>query len=293
MQPIALLVFLLPLGACAPGAAREVRIEGLPERVVVIGPGTEANLWALGLGAQVVGVSDFCTVPAAATVRRVGGLANPNLERIASLEPDLVLTQGTLPLLKEWCQAAGVPLRSFGTDSVLGWREEVLWLGNVFGKMAEADAILREAFVQFDELEAASAGRTPLRVLLLVSRRPDEASGLMAAGPGTFLSDLLELAGGVNVLADARQAYVDVNEESLIRLDPQAILEFWPEGAPAADPISLWRRSYPHLAAVREGRVGAIVSPDSLIPGPAMPATAREMSIWLAPHTPNPAPSCD
>lgn len=293
MQGIAPFVLLLPLSACAPSAAPESHADGVPERVVVIGPGTEANLWTLGLGARVVGVSDFCTVPEAAAVRRVGGLANPNLERIAALEPDLVLTQGTLPLLEEWCQRTGVPFRSFGTDSIQAWREEVLWLGEKFGMIGEAESILGRSFAIFDELRAEAAGRPPLRVLLVVARRPEEASGLLAAGPSSFLSELLEIAGGVNVLAEASQAYVDVNEESLIRLDPEAILEFWPSGAPAADLLSLWRRSYPQLAAVRAGRVGAIVGAEALIPGPAMPATAREMSAWLAPLTPTPAPARD
>jgi len=293
MRPIPLLLCLLPLGACAPGAVLPPASGAPPERVVVIGPGTEANLFALGLGARVVGVSDFCTVPEAAALTRVGGQANPHLERIAALEPDLILTQGALPILQDWCRSAGVAFHSFGTDSVQGWAEEVRWLGVRFGKLAESEDMLRVGFGKFDELKSAAAHHAPLRVLLVVGRRTEEASGILAAGPGSFLSELLAFAGGVNVLADARQAYVDVNEESLIRLDPEAVLEFWPEGAPAVEPLSLWRRAYPHLTAVREGRVGVILHPCALIPGPDMPATAAAMSAWLAPRNSAPVPARD
>lgn len=250
---------------------------------MVIGPGTEANLFALGLGAHVVGVSDFCTVPEAAALRRVGGLANPNLERVAALQPDLVLVQGDIPLLRDWCQASGVEFQAFGTDSVAGWRDEVRWIGNKFGIIAESSELLERANLALTILESGAVHRDRPRVLLIVSRRPDEASGLLAAGPSSFLSELLFIAGGSNVLAEARMAYVDVNEESLIRLDPEVIVEFWPEGEPAADPLTLWRRAFPSLSAVREGRIGLIHNPDALIPGPSMPETAGAIAALLAP----------
>jgi iron complex transport system substrate-binding protein len=286
MKPFLTLIFLLPSGACSPGSQAELAPGPAPLRVVVIGPGTEANLFALGLGTRVVGVSDFCTVPEAAAIPRVGGLANPNLERIAALEPDLVLTQGSLPILRDWCGSAGIHFHSFGTDSISGWMEEVRWLGAKFGCNAESEEILLRSSQNFASIAESNSGGPALRVLLIVSRRAEEASGLFAAGPSSFLSELLQRAGGVNVLADAEQAYVDVNEESLIRLDPEAILEFWPDGAPAQDPLTVWRRSFPQLSAVRAGRVSLILHPDSLIPGPAMPATARAIAAALAPSSP-------
>lgn len=287
MKPFPVMVLLLPLTACAPGEAGPVLPERAPQRVVVIGPGTEANLFALGLGPRVVGVSDFCTVPQAQHLPRVGGLANPHLERIAALEPDLVLTQGALPILREWCLSASVPFHSFGTDSIQGWQDELGWLSNKFGTVAEFSELIAESDRNFASIAESIAGRPTLRVLLIVSRRSDEASGLLAAGPSSFLSELLQRAGGVNVLADARQAYVDVNEESLIRLDPEAVVEFWPDGAPAVDPLSLWRRSFPQLSAVRSGRVAVVLHPDALIPGPSMPTTARALAELLAPPPPS------
>lgn len=267
--------------ACAPAAELSSESGGAAlERVVAIGPGTEANLFALGLGGSVVGVSDFCAVAAASDLPRVGGQQQPNLERIAGLRPDLLLVQGRHPEVEAWCRGAGVGFHSFATDSVAGWREEVAWIGDRFGIPAESDRLLREAEDAFAALLSA-APAAPRRTLLVVARRVDEPSGILAAGPRSFLSELLVAAGGVNVLPEGVQAYVDLNEETLIRLDPERILEFWPEGAPDPPPTEVWRRAFPSLAAVRTGGVAVISDRDALIPGPRMPDVARAIATAL------------
>ena len=113
-------------------------------------------------------------------------------------------------------------------------------------------ALIEAADREFASIRSPFGGQIGPRVLLIVARRPDEASGLLAAGPKSFLSELLKRAGGQNVLAEARLAYVEVNEESLIRLDPEVILEFWPEGEPMADPLTLWRQAFPVICTPEE-----------------------------------------
>lgn len=262
----------LILAACAP--AVDATGGG---GIVAIGPGTEANLFALGLGGGVAGVSDFCTVPAAAGLPRVGGQNDPNLERIAALAPAIVLVQGRHPRVEAWCAGAGIEFHAFGTDSLEGWRAEVAWLGAHFDRAAAAAALVAECNAA---LAALRRPGPPVRALLVVARRTDEASGVVAAGPGTFLSQLLEAAGGVNALPESASAYPDLNEETLIRLDPEAIVEFGP--SPGDDPpLPIWRRSFPGLAAVRAGRVGAISHPEALIPGPRMHEVAAAIHALL------------
>jgi iron complex transport system substrate-binding protein len=250
----------------------------------VIGPGTEANLHALGLQRRVRGVSDFCTIDEFDALPRVGGQLSPNLERIASLRPDLVLVQGRHPTLEQWCRSGGIEFHAFDTDSLAGWEREVLWIGARFGNIDESNrqiAALREELARLRPSAGSQAESAPPQVLLVVARQADAAAGILAAAPGTFLSELLAAAGGANVLAPGPQAYRDLSEETLIRADPAVVLEFWPAGAPVPAPLEIWRRSFPRLTAVREGRVLLITDPDALIPGPRMGAVAREIAAAL------------
>ncbi len=256
------------------------RVAANPQRVAVIGPGTEATLFALGLGPRIAAVSDYCTVPEARALPRIGGQFQPNLERLAALQPDLVLVQGQHPALEQWCRSAGVDFHAFPTDSLPSWRQEVQWLGDKFGLIDESRAMILATDAELAAI-ASHGSQAPPRVLLVVSRRAEEASGILAAGLPSFLSELLTVAGGRNVVPAGGRAYVDLNEETLVRLDPEVILEFWPEGAPQPAPLEVWRRSFPRLAAARDGRVAVIGDPDALIPGPRMPAIARAMAAAL------------
>ncbi|MDA1259960.1 MAG: helical backbone metal receptor [Planctomycetota bacterium] len=247
-------------------------------RVVAIAPGTEANLFALGLGSSLIGVSDFCSVPEAAHLPRVGGQTNPNLERIAALSPTLVLVQGRHPKVKAWTAGAAVEFHAFPTDSIPGWKLEVRWLGERFSKAAESERLIAE--VERALAQLGSFGM-PRRTLLLIARRSDQASGIIAAGPGTFLSELLAAAGGVNVLPEGGVAYPSINEESLIRLDPEAVIEFRPGAVDAGDALDVWRASFPALAAVRAGRIGAVIHLEALMPGPRMHEVAQAMHALL------------
>lgn len=251
-----------------------------PERVVVIGPGTEATLHALGLSARVSGVSDFCIIAEFDGIPRVGGQISPNLERIAALQPDLVLVQGRFPSLQQWCAGAEVDFESFATDSIATWEQEVRWIGVKFGILAESGRLIEQLRAELGQLRDAEEGSPP-RTLLVVSRQTEAASAILAAAPGSFLSELLGAAGGVNVLEPGPQPYRELNEEVLIRADPAVILEFWPDGPPPTDPLEVWRRAFPRLAAVRAGRVHALHHPEALIPGPRMGAIAREIAAAL------------
>jgi iron complex transport system substrate-binding protein len=253
--------------------------------VVVIGPGTAANIFALGAGERIVAVSDYNTLAEAADLPRVGGLFDPNNERIAALRPDLLIVQGLAPKLERFCAAVGIEYRSFSTDTLEEWRAEMAWLARRLGAAEQLPVELQR---MGDGLAALTATRDPAGpvpgVLLVAFRRPDEASGLMVVGGTGFLDELLTAAGGRNVLADSPRDYLDLNEESLIRLAPEVILEFHtdPDETPdAGETLALWRRAFPQLPAVRDGRVLLVVQRDALIPGPSMLETARAMAAAL------------
>lgn len=270
--------------ACAKQSqsAKSHESASIPQRVVVIGPATAANIFALGAGDLVVGVSDYNTLEAARDLPRVGGLFDPNLERIAALAPDLVIIQGQAKSLEAYCRASEIEFRSFSTDTLAAWRVEIQWLAErldakqlLAAQLQRMDQGLAALHVQQQERRGNQA---PPRVLLVVSRREEEASSLVVAGNSSFLNELLVHAGGQNVFPESHRDYFDLNEESLIRAAPDVILEF---GTDPATALAIWRDAFPAVPAVRDGRVRVITDPNALMPGPDMLQTAQAIAAKL------------
>ncbi len=253
---------------------------------MVLGPSTVENLFALGLGDRVAGVSDYCVAPGAERIVRLGGQLNPNLESLAALRPDLVLTQGRLPGLEDFCRRQGFPLLSLATDTWAGWQAEIGRLGTLFGVEERAGRLVDKAR---KEMAALATNRNPsprpTPALLVVGRRAGEAGGLVVAGGASFLSELLGFAGGRNVFADNERDYFDLAEEALVRAAPEVIFELRPGSSESeAQVLKAWQAGFPALPAVRSGRVVLLTQDFILLPGPRMPAVTRLLAEALRPH---------
>lgn len=272
------------------GCARAPEMEdgaiSSPQRIVVLGPSTAANLFAMEQGHRVVGVSDYNTLAEAAELPRVGGLADPSLERIVALAPDLVLVQGDIPRVEEVCRTSGIRFHAFTTDTLKEWRAEIDWLGKTLGAEEQAQGVRDDFEDTLEELRLLGFSVAP-KVLLVIFRRADEASGMMVAGDQGFLHELLLAVGGTNVLEGSGQDYFDLNEERLVRLAPDIILEFnTADGADQrarldAEALAIWRRDFPSLPAVQQGKVHTLTGKDLLIPGPGMLDTAGQIRARL------------
>lgn len=248
---------------------------------MVIGPATAANIFALGVGGQVIAVSDYNTLDAAKALPRVGGLFDPNIERITALDPDLVLIQGQARSLQNYCEENGIEFRSFSTDTLAAWRTEMEWLAQRF----DAEQRLPAQLQRMDDGLAALAAKRPAdatvpKVLLVVSRRANEASSIIVAGQASFLNELLVHAGGQNVFTENDRDYFDLNEESLIRAAPEVILEF-SSTSTDANSLTIWQQAFPAVPAVRDGRLKVITQADALMPGPSMLQTAQAIAEAL------------
>jgi len=121
-------------------------------------------------------------------------------------------------------------------------------------------------------------------VLLVVSREADSLRNIHTVGPGSFLSDVLELAGGRNIFADVRSSYAAVSQEAILARQPEVIIELHGEGmlgsAARERILAVWR-SMPGLPAVRNGRIHAIGSTYAMVPGPRVGELARRLASIL------------
>ncbi|MCH2102209.1 MAG: helical backbone metal receptor [Planctomycetes bacterium] len=245
-----------------------------PRRVVVIGPSSAETLDWLGLSAHIVGVSDYCSAPAFNSLPRVGGQLDPNLEQVAALEPDLVITQGVIPKLESWCARSNVYYLHFKTQSVADWRAEA----QVYGAWFKLD----DTQVRLDAWDeryakagvSTNADQLLPRVLIVVSRDAERIARLLVAGRGSYLGELLEHAGGQSLFADHSRDYFDLAEEALLQLQPEIILELSGQQSDR-ERQELWAKSFPELPAVQSGRVYGLTEDYVFLPGPRMLETVR------------------
>lgn len=266
------------LGSCGADDGAQVkgrpvgRPEFIPQRVVVLGPSSAETLEWLGLVEPVVGVSDYCGAPGFSALPRVGGQLDPNLERIAALEPDLVIVQGAHPKVEAWCARNDVRFLPFKTQSVDDWRDEA----SLYGSWFRVDDI--EDRMQAWDLRYADAGAqevtAPQRVLIVASRDPERVTRLLVAGRGSYLGELLVHAGGQGLFADHDRDYFDLAEESLLQLQPEVILELSGQQSDA-ERLALWQAAFPELTAVQNGRVFGITEDYVFLPGPRMLDTVQ------------------
>ena len=199
-----------------------------PRRVVSLCPSLTELVFALGRGDRLVGRTRFCHTPAAGVARvpRLGGTKNPRVERIAALAPDLVLMNEEENRREdaEALQAAGVPLHvSFPRDAA-GTAAMIRSLGAALDAALAAEALAadlerRAAAVRARAAARRAAGTAPVRWAYLIWRRP-----WMAVRDDTFVSALLDAAGGENVFAGAAARYPAVDAAALAAAAPDLVL---------------------------------------------------------------------
>ena len=230
---------------------RIVRLSTPPQRIVSLAPSLTETLFALGLDSSVVGVTDFCTYPPRATkLPHVGGLINPNLERIVSLKPDLVVmtVQGNTRSDFEKIEKLGLTVFVSNPGNVEGVFRTIRGIGILTRTTVRADSLINRLQRRRAELERRAAESPPVSVLFLLSFRP-----LISASSGTYIDEIIRLANGVNIAAGSQVAYPVLNREEILASDPSWIITTSDVAhSPAQMRAALSRFSA--LAAVREQR---------------------------------------
>ena len=170
-------------------------------------PATTEMLFVMGAGDRIAGVSNYDRFPPdVARLPKVGGLLDPDVERLLSLKPDLVIVYDTQTDLKRQLERARIPMFRYVHRGLPDITETMRALGERIGAKAAADAAAARIEQQLAAIRARVAGRPRPKTLLVFGREPGTLRHIDASGGYGFLHDLLELAGGADVLGDLQQA---------------------------------------------------------------------------------------
>jgi iron complex transport system substrate-binding protein len=202
---------------------RTVNIVRIPQRIVSLAPSNTEILFALGLGDRVVGVTDFDNYPEEAKTKpKVGGFSTVDIERVVSLQPDLVLaaqihSQTAIPALEK----LGITVLALAPSSLDEVMDDITLVGKVTGQDKMAARLVGDLRKRVEAVTNKTQSLAPNqrpRVLYLTWHDP-----LWTAGSNTFADDIISRAGGQNIAYDLSGDKV-INLETVIYRDPQIII---------------------------------------------------------------------
>lgn len=259
---------------------RAVTVPKRPERIVSIGPSITEFLFALGAGPRVVGADDFSDEPAAAkTLEKVGGI-KVNFEKVVALRPDLVLSvkfsDGTIEKLT----SAGLLVVVVDPQTASDVARTATLLGRAVG--AEGDALARDIQKKVDDVRAKTAAATNKpRVYHEIDA--SDPTKIFTVGPGSYIDDLITIAGGVNIAAKATTAYPQLSAEEILRADPEVIVLAGDSYSAKPDEVAA-RAGWSALTAVKNKRFGTMEPNLINRPGPRVGDAAEAYARIVHPE---------
>jgi len=259
-----------------------------PQRVVSLVPAVTEMIFAMGAGDRLVGVSSFDRFPPeVGRLPRVGALLDPDVERILSLRPDLVVVYATQTELKQRLARARVPTYSYEHRTLADIAGTLRSLGERLGAEAAANRAAGDLERAIAQVRASVAGRPRPRTLLVFDREDASLRRMYASGGYGFLHDMIEAAGGTNVLADVRQQAVQASAELILARRPEVIIELRTgeneAGHVRARDLAAWN-ALPSVPAVRSHRVHVLVGQEFVVPGPRVALAIKRLAAVLHPE---------
>jgi iron complex transport system substrate-binding protein len=271
---VVLLSIAFVLTACTPNEqtptqyvvddlGRLVTINGTPERIISLAPSNTEILFALGLGDRVVGVTMYCDYPAEAQDKeKVGDYYGPDIEKIIALQPDLVLATDfhrfdLIPALEQ----QGVAVFAVAPQTLDDVLESIQKIGTITGKETEALELLNGMTSKIEEIEEQTKElEEKPRVFYMTWHDP-----MWTVGRTTWIDDLINISGGVNIFSQYFESGAMVEIEWVILLNPEIII--------TSEWSYEWALNATELASTNASQTGRIYTFDDDLaqrPGPRL-----------------------
>ena len=245
---------------------QEVKITKEPQRIISLVPSHTESLFALGLDKKVVAVTKYDNYPADVQQKveySFEDSLNPNSEQIVALKPDLIVLGAHNPDLIENLKKLNIPVVKYDPQNIEAVYQTIDSLGKITNQNQKASEIVKEMKEKEKSIEEkiATIKKTDKkRVFVEVS--PE----LFTPGKGTFMDELVQKAGGVNIATDA--GWIQLNEEKIIQQNPQVILDTYGYYDKNAKANILTRKNWSTVDAIQQKQVVDLDSDLVTRPGP-------------------------
>lgn len=263
---------------------RKVLIEKIPDRIISLSPSSTEMAFSIGLDKEIVGVTDYCDYPKEALAKqKIGGFANPNLEAIIALKPNLVLAGDKHDDIVKKLEEMGIPTLIILPTSLEEVYASMELVAAATGRQkiaAEVIAGMKERMQKIQDKLAAIPQNERPRVYYEVYSEP-----LMSAGSLSVVHEVITLAGGKNIFADISERYPKISDEAVFERDPQIILYPKQHGSEEiTEDVFVKRPVWGKITAVKEERIYAIQDDSISRPGPRLVEAVEEVAVLLYPE---------
>lgn len=236
---------------------RKVVIDKVPERIVSLSPATTEILFALGLGDKIVGITEFDDYPPEVKdIASVGGFNGPNIEAIAVQKPDIVFASSLSGKANmETLQNLGIPVFMLDAKKLEQIYQSILQIGSITGTQQKSEEMIADMKAKVTSIKNKVSEQPAVKVFYLV-----DSNGNWTTGKGTFIDELISLAGGENIVNDT-EGWVQYSIEKIVEKNPDVIVS-----APHAGDIEGIRNmpGYKDTDAVKNDNI-FIISDDNII----------------------------
>jgi len=257
-----------------------------PSRIISLIPAVTEMLFAVGAGPQVVAVSSFDRYPPEVSkLQHVGALLDPDVERILSLRPDLVVVYASQSDLRAQLDRAKIPTYIYRHAGLADVTTTMQQIGDRVGHSREAAGLVKSIQARIDAVRTRVAGRGRPRTLIVFDREALTLRGIYASGGYGFVHDMVDAAGGEDVFTDVKQEAVQATTELILTRRPDVILEL--RGDPVATDmkakeVGVWR-TLTSLPAVRNSRIYFLDQQTTVVPGPRVAEGVELLARTLHP----------
>ena len=262
-------------------AGRTVTVPAKIGRIVSLAPNLTEIVYAVGAGDRLVGNTTFCNYPAEAkNVAKVGDTLQPSIERILALRPQLVLvsTASELEAFAKQLNEQHIAVYITDPHDLDGVFRSILSVGDLTNESVAAAELVKQLRARAEKVEQAVTGLPPVSVFFQLSGQP-----LYTAGKGSFVTNLIERAGGRSVTSDVEEAWPRLSDEAALASRPEAVIMLSGDamGAAANTKVAAALKNSP---AVRNGRLYLINGDLLTRPGPRLIDGLEQIAHALHPE---------
>lgn len=232
---------------------RRLTINNAPRHIVSLAPGITEILYALNLEAKIAGVTSFCNWPREARQKpQIGGFINPSIEKIVSLQPDLILAtvDGNRKDIIQQLERLGLAVYVTNPQDVKGIMGSILHIGEITSEKKNARALVGRLQKRLDNITEQTQKKIKPRIFFQIGLDP-----VITAGQNTFINEMISLAGGINIAASDMARYPRYSAEGILSGAPDIILF-----APMANDseftaVKKFWQKFPEIPAVKKNKI--------------------------------------
>ena len=256
---------------------RRVKLPAQVERAVSLAPNVTEIVFAVGAGDRLVGDTTYCDYPKAAQkIQKIGDTLNPNIETIIALKPQVVFvsTASQMENFTKTLEAQNISIFVTDPKDLDGVYRSIRQIGEVLGKDNRASEVVDEMKRRVADVEARTRAAPDVKTFVQIAREP-----LFTIGKNSFITDLINHAGGISVTANVAEDYPKFSKETALALQPEAII--LSDSPDNSAPNGVFETS----PAIKNGRVYKIKAELLSRPGPRLIEGLEQIARDLHPES--------